>query len=167
MAPPAHYHLLQVEKFFVQSGKGIWYLKGKTVELSAGQTISIPQCAWYRFESSPDSKEPLVILYRYDSQRFIMEERFFRNTLTYLWDCHRHGVDPSPLQLCLFLSACWMPGGFIPAPGDYFSCAVDAIFMWIFAFVGYVVFGYRSTYPEYWDEEYVRNRIANDTKKDN
>ena len=165
MAPIAHYHLLQTESFHVESGRGIWFFKGKQIELKAGDEIIIPRCTWHTFENHPDSAEPLAILYRYDSQRFIMEEKFFRNTLTYLWDCRRAGVEPSPFQLCVFLSACWMPGGLIPCPGDYLSCAVNAIFMWVFAFIGRYVYGYQSSYPEYWDEDLVRKRIAEESKK--
>jgi mannose-6-phosphate isomerase-like protein (cupin superfamily) len=74
MSPPAHYHLLQTETFHVVSGSGIWYLKGKEVKLRAGEDITIPRCCWHTFKNLPGSKEPLVFSYRYDKQRFIMEE---------------------------------------------------------------------------------------------
>ncbi|KAK5166320.1 uncharacterized protein LTR77_008581 [Saxophila tyrrhenica] len=165
MAPVAHYHLLQTETFHVESGRGLWYLKGKTIERSAGQDITIPKYTWHTFENHPDSAEPLVILYRYDSQRFIMEESFFRNTLTYLWDCGRAGVEPSVLQLSVFIVAAWMPADFVQCPGDYLSCFVNTLAMWMFAFIGRFVYGYKSTYPEYWDEEYIRTRIGEESKK--
>ncbi len=88
-----------------------------------------------------------------------------RNTLTYMWDCKRANVDPCPFQLCLFLSNCWMPGGLVPFPGDYASCAVNAIMMWVFAFIAKYLYGYKSSYPEYWDEEVFKKRIAPESKK--
>jgi len=81
MAPIAHYHLLQTESFYVESGRRLWYLKGKTIELRAGDKIDIPQCSWHRFENHPDSDEPLAVLYRYDVQRFRMVSGVF-NTCT-------------------------------------------------------------------------------------
>ncbi len=82
MAPIAHYHLLQTEKFHVASGKGIWYLRGRAIHLMAGEDITIPRCSWHTFKNDPDSKEDLIIEWRYDSQYWLMEERFFRNMLT-------------------------------------------------------------------------------------
>lgn len=74
MAPAAHYHLLQTETFHIVSGTGIWSLKGKDIQLKPGDDIVIPRCAWHTFKNLPGSKEPLVFEWRYDRQRFIMEE---------------------------------------------------------------------------------------------
>jgi len=95
----------------------------------------------------------------------LQEEKFFRNVLTYMYDCEKTDVEPSVLQICIFLSGCWMPGGIIPCPGDYLSCAVNAIMMWTFAFIGLYVYGYKSSYPEYFDEELFQKRIAGSGKK--
>lgn len=150
-APIAHYHLLQTESFHVESGEGLWYLRGKTIYLKAGDDITIPRFVAHRFENLPGSTQPLSILYRYDAQRYEMERRFFGNTLTYLNDCRLAGVEPSVLQLCVFLSDCWMPGEFFWVPGgEHVRCLVNAIFMWTMAIIGRLVFGYKGAYPEYY-----------------
>jgi mannose-6-phosphate isomerase-like protein (cupin superfamily) len=172
MAPVSHYHLLQVEKFYVASGSGIWFLAGEKIVLKAGNDLDIPPCLPHRFESIPNekTKEPLVILYRYEAQRFEMEEKFFRNTLTYLDDCRRAKVGPSLPQLCIFLSHCWMPGEFIPAPfdgriGGYISCIINTLFMWTLSLIGQWVYGYRASYSEYYDPNALRKRLEQDSKK--
>ena len=126
------------ETFYLESGSGIWYLNGKEIPLSAGQTITIPRFYPHTFKNASKT-EPLVILYRYDEQMYHMERRFFANTLTYLNDCRVQGVEPSLLQLSVFLSEAWMPGEFIPVPkiaGVHFKCLVNAVFMWIGAAIG-------------------------------
>ena len=167
MAPLSHYHLLQLESFHVESGYGYWFLQGKKIRLHAGDNITIPRFRAHRFESIPNEKqEPLVILYRYDPQRWEMEERFFRNTLTYLEDCSKHGVAPSLPQLCIFLADCWMPGEFIKCPGgDYVRCAVNALFMWVMAFIGLYVYGYQHSYIEYYDPHVSKKRILAESSK--
>jgi len=157
MAPVSHYHLLQTESFHVDSGSGYWFLRGRKIRLAKGDEITIPRFVAHRFESVPNEKEePLVISYRYQTGMVEMEERFFRNTLTYLDDCRKAGVSPSLPQLCLFLADCWMPGEFVPCSwllGEYGACFVNALFMWIMAAIGMVVFGYRRSYREYYDPE--------------
>ena len=166
MAPISHFHLLQTESFHVESGTGLWYAQGKKIQLKAGEDITIPRCVGHKFENQPGSKEPLVILYRYDSQRWEMEERFFRNALTYLDDCRKAGVAPSLLQLCIFTTDAWMPPDIIPCPGgEYVRCLVNTLFMWVLAFVGYFIYGYKRSYPEYYDPGIVKKRIRKDLKK--
>ena len=167
MAPISHYHLLQEEKFHVKSGSGYWFLRGQKIRLNAGDDITIPRFRAHRFESIPNekTKEPLVILYRYDSQKWEMEERFFRNVLTYMDDCRKNGVEPSILQLCIFLADAWMPPDLIPFPGDYARCFVNALFMWVMAFIGIVVFGYERSYKEYYDPELSKRRILEESRK--
>ncbi|KAK3701900.1 hypothetical protein LTR37_015211 [Vermiconidia calcicola] len=166
MAPVSHFHLLQTETFHIDSGSGLWYIKGKTIRLDAGDTIIIPRFVAHRFINLPGSKEPLVFSWRYDSQYWEMEERFFRNTLTYLDDCRKAAVAPSILQLCVFLADCWMPGEFIPCRGgDYINCAVNTLLTSLLAFIGRVLYGYKGSYPEYYDPAISRKRIAEGSKK--
>lgn len=162
MAPVRHFHILQEEKFYFESGSGYWSMKGQKIKLVKGEEITIPRCVGHTFESIPNEKEePLVILWRYDSQYWEMEERFFRNTLTYMDDCRKIGVQPSPLQLCVFLTDCWMPGDFIPCPGgEYVRCAVNALFIWVMAATGVVLYGYKRSYIEYYDPAISQKRIA-------
>lgn len=158
MAPPSHYHLLQTETFHVESGQGIWYLGNgsskKSITLKAGDDITIPRFVAHRFINMPGSTEPLSILYRYDAQMYDMERRFFCNALTYLDDCRLAGVAPSLLQLCVFLSDCWMPIDALWVPGgEYVRCLVNTIFTFTMAAVGRVLFGYKGSYAEYHMDE--------------
>ncbi|KAF2158395.1 hypothetical protein M409DRAFT_61697 [Zasmidium cellare ATCC 36951] len=161
MAPISHFHLLQSETFHIKSGRGIWYLANKKIELGEGEDITISPCISHRFENMSGSTEPLVIEYRYDPQRFAMEERFFRNMLTYLDDCRKVEKQPSLLQLCVFLAGAWMPGDILPVPtvaGEYVKCFVNAVFMWVLAAIGWAIFGYRISYKEYYDPGAERNK---------
>lgn len=165
MAPISHFHLLQEEKFRVESGSGYWIMGGKRIKLVQGEEIIIPRCVGHRFESTNEDNEPLVILWRYDAQYWEMEERFFRNALTYMDDCRQIGVEPSIFQLCVFLADCWMPGDIIPCPGGhYVRCAVNAVFMWVMAAIG-LLLGYKRSYIEYYDPDMSNERIAKESKK--
>ncbi|KAF4550985.1 Hypothetical protein D9617_15g043390 [Elsinoe fawcettii] len=161
MAPVPHFHLLQIERFYIASGSGYWYMCGQKHKLSKGDTIDIPRFVGHRFESIPnEAEEPLVIWYRYDAQMWEMEERFFRNMLTYLDDCRKAKVEPNLMQICIFLADCWMPPDVIPFPGgDYLRCAVNTLFMWIMAAIGMLLYGYKRSYVEYYDPEFSRRRI--------
>lgn len=159
MAPISHFHLLQSETFYVKSGRGIWYLGDQVMHLHEGETIVIPPWRRHRFENEPGGTEPLVIEYRYDAQRFAMEERFFRNGLTYMDDCRKAGRPPSFLQLCVFCALAWMAPDVVQVPlvkgvwGEYLSCVVNCLILWGCAAVGRVWFGYRGTYEVYYDPE--------------
>jgi hypothetical protein len=37
--------------------------------------------------------------------------------------------------------------------------------MWILSFIGQVLYGYKASYPEYWDEDWTQQRIAEASKK--
>ena len=166
MAPIAHFHLLQNEEFYVESGRGVWYMQGKKIHLKTGDSLTIPRCIGHRFENDPDSPEPLVILYQYDPARWDMEERFFRNVFAYFDDCRKQGVEISLLQVCVFCADAWMPADLIPCPGgDYVRVLVNAIFMWVAACMG-ILCGYRRSYPEYYDPALSRQRLSEGLKKE-
>jgi len=168
MAPPSHYHLLQSESFHVKSGSGYWYVGNKKITLKGGDDIVIPRFVAHRFEAiENEAAEPLVILYRYDSQRWEMEERFFRNSLPYMWDCKRAGVEPSIIQLCVFCLDAWMPVEVIKIPwvGEYVRCAVNTVLLMILAGIGMGLFGYKRSYPEYFDKDAMRKRIDEESRK--
>ena len=151
--PPAHYHLLQDEYFKVESGAGIWYLwGGKTVHLKKGDEIVVPALKWHRFEGAADSEEPFTVLYRYDREYAEMEERFFRNTFSYMEDCRKAGMEPSIFQMMVFCMHNWMPLA-LPVPGpEWFSLVVNTILMVVVGCVGEFLLGYKASYPEYYSE---------------
>lgn len=76
MAPIAHFHLLQNEQFYVESGRGIWYMQGKKIHLKAGDSLTIPRCIGHRFENDPDSLEPLAILVRKPMGRMVIRDKW-------------------------------------------------------------------------------------------
>lgn len=159
MAPVSHYHLLQSETFYLKSGRGIWYIGDEVIHLGEGEKIVIQPWRRHRFENEPGGTLPLVIEYRYDEQRFAMEERFFRNALTYMDDCRKVGREPSILQLCVFCTLAWMPPDVVHVPfvrgvwGEYVDCVVNCLLMWGCAVVGRMVYGYRGSYECYYDPE--------------
>jgi hypothetical protein len=168
MAPMSHYHLLQTESFYISGGSGYWFLNGRRHHLRTGDTITIPRFHAHRFESiHNDTQTPLRIEYRYDAQMYDMEERFFRNVLTYMWDCKRAGVEPGLCQICVFLAGCWMPGEILRVPwiGEYGRCLLNTIFMWTFAAVGLVFLGCRTNYREYYDPEVSRRMMEAERRK--
>jgi mannose-6-phosphate isomerase-like protein (cupin superfamily) len=150
--PPPHYHLLQAEHFLVLSGTGLWHLsRNRTLRLSSGDTISIPALAYHWFENAPDSLEPLKFGYWYTAKYTAAEQRFFRNTIGYIADCKRAGVEVSVVQLCVFSLRNWIVIGVVDwgwAP-DWVSLVVNTVFTVLGAGWGEFVPGYRANYEEY------------------
>lgn len=150
--PPPHYHLLQAEHFLVLSGTGHWHLsKNRTIRLRAGDTISIPALAYHWFENAPDSDEPLEFGYWYTAEYTASEQRFFRNTIGYIADCKRAGLEVSVVQLCVFSLRNWIVIGVVNlgwAP-NWVSLVVNTVLTVLVAGWGEFVLGYRASYEEY------------------
>ncbi|KAH8811237.1 hypothetical protein F5884DRAFT_268214 [Xylogone sp. PMI_703] len=150
--PPAHYHLLSDEYFTVTTGAGTWYLWDKAVRLNKGEKITIPARTWHRFEGDPSLDDPLTIEVRYDPSYAAMEERFFRNVISYLADCHKFGVSPNVFQMMVFFMHNMMPPG-IRTPGpEWLNLLLNTTFMFVIGGIGEFLLGYRASYPEYYDE---------------
>jgi mannose-6-phosphate isomerase-like protein (cupin superfamily) len=150
--PPAHYHLLSDEHFIVSAGAGTWYLWDRSVHLSKGDEIVIPARTWHRFEGDASLDQPLTIDVKYDKAYAAMEERFFRNTLSYIGDCSKAGVTPSVFQLMVFFVHNMMPPG-IRTPGpEFLNLLLNTAFMFVVGGVGEFLLGYQASYPEYYDE---------------
>lgn len=152
--PPAHYHIWQDEHFTVMSGEGTWYLwGGKTVHLKTGDEIVVPAWKWHTFDITPESKEPLAVAYRYNKEYSEMEERFFRNMLSYFGDCQRAGTKPSVFQIMVFSMHNWMPIALsVPGP-EWLDLVVSVVFLLVVGFIGEFLPGYKASYPEYYAEE--------------
>lgn len=148
--PPAHYHLFQAEYFTVVAGGGTWYLWNKTFHLSKGDELVIPARAWHTFDGDSSLEEPLIIAVKYDKGYSAMEERFFRNTLGYLSDCHKAGASPSVFQLIVFFMHNQMaPGMKTPGP-EWLNLWLNIVFMYVMGGIGEYVLGYSVSYPEYY-----------------
>ncbi|KAF2227027.1 hypothetical protein BDZ85DRAFT_230887 [Elsinoe ampelina] len=142
LIPPFHWHWYQEEQFFIRQGG-----------------------ARHTFRADPLSPVPCIIeistllsphqsLLSPSSRASILgaSERFFRNIYSYLEDCTVQGVSPSLPQLALMLHDAETSLAF-PGPG-----VVSRWLSWGFGvvvgkWVGEWWLGYRSSYPEYFDEE--------------
>ncbi|KAK2596611.1 hypothetical protein QQS21_006287 [Conoideocrella luteorostrata] len=147
--PPAHYHLFSDEHFYIASGAGTWYLWDKKVHLSKGDSIVIPPRTWHWFEGDASTQDPLVIHVKYDKGKAAMEERFFRNTLGYLADCHRDRSSPSVFQMMVFFLGMEMAPGIKMIRSERLNLVLNTLFMYVFGGLG-LLMGYRFSYKEYY-----------------
>ena len=137
----------------VDAGRAIWYLwGGKTAHLKKGDEISVPMWKWHWFEADPDSEEPFSVLYRYDKEYTSMEERFFRNQLSYLSDCRRAGISQSMFQVMVFCMHNWMVLEIISIGPDWFRFVPNTMLMVVLGSIGEFLLGYQASYPEYYSE---------------
>lgn len=156
LSPVSHYHLLQEETFYVAQGSGTWVLNGKAARLTKGDSIKIPPRQPHRFESNPSAlKEPLIIWHRYEPEYPELEERFHRNLLCYMWDCRKAGIEPSILQICVFLVDAWIAADVVKVSGGggIIVCVINTLITWLAAAVG-LLLGYKRSYPEYYDPKW-------------
>jgi hypothetical protein len=79
--------------------------------------------------------------------------RSFRNIYTYLDDCYMQDVEPSLPQLLMMLDSAEVSMAFAWGP-DWLMRSVSYAFgVVVGRWYGGYVLGYKSSYPEYWDEE--------------
>lgn len=155
--PPSHIHLLQDEIFTVTSGEGVWYIRGREpIHIKAGdEPFVVKQFVPHRFENAPGSSEPLVIEYNWDAEMREMEMRFFYNAFGYMDDCARAKMPLSILQLCVICADAYMPVDLgIPGP-NFINLTVSTIFLFTASAIGKWIFGYKSSYPEYYQKENI------------
>ena len=150
--PPPHYHIVQDEYFRVISGQGVWHLWDDTdIVLATGQEIKVPAQKYHWFQNASDT-EPFVVGHWYDKERPVMEELFFRNTLSYFADCIDAGLQPSKFQLALFgwddlLVFSIVHWKFLPTT---FELVINIAICGIMAFIGRYLLGYERSYKEYY-----------------
>lgn len=109
-------------------------------------------CAVFSADTSPESPAD-------DPEAYGGSEKFFRNVYSYLDDCYLQGVSPKLSQLLLFLDSAEMSVA-LPGPAWLAQKASYALGVVIGRWYGGYVLGYKSSYPEYWDE----NREARKSK---
>lgn len=161
LPPVSHYHLLQQETFHVVQGSGLWVLNGKATRLTKGDTIKIPARSPHRFESIPnEAQEPLVVWHKYDPGYWEMEEKFTRNMLCYMWDCKQAGMEPSILQICVFVADAWIAAEVLKVPGGGgpLVCLINSLVTWLAAAIG-LLLGYKKSYPEYYDPVWSAQKL--------
>ncbi|KAF4967702.1 hypothetical protein FSARC_4762 [Fusarium sarcochroum] len=149
--PPPHYHLWTDEYFHVTSGSGTWHFWDKSVHLSKGDDLRVPRWAWHWFEGDPSSDDPLITRVRYNKGNAAMEERFFRNTLSYLGDCHREGVQFGVCQLMIFFLYAEIAPGLRIVRFERLNMILNVLIMYILAGIG-LLMGYQASYEEYYLE---------------
>ncbi|OAA77643.1 Cupin, RmlC-type [Akanthomyces lecanii RCEF 1005] len=147
--PPPHYHLFADEYFLVTQGAGTWHLWDRDVRLAAGDKVKVPARAWHWFEGDPSPDRPLATEIYFDKGDAVMEERFFRNVLGYLADCHREEVEPSICQLLLFFYSFEMVPGLRIARWETLNLVLNTAIMYVGSAIG-MLLGYRSSYDEYY-----------------
>lgn len=147
--PPPHYHIFADEYFHVSRGTGIWHLWDRDVRLKEGDKIKVPARCWHWFEGEPSADAPLEVQVYYDKGQAEMEERFFRNVLGYLADCHRENLEPSILQLLIFFYYFDMTPGLRAVRWESLNFILNAAVTYIGTVIG-LLLGYKTTYPEYY-----------------
>ncbi|PPJ57072.1 hypothetical protein CBER1_00550 [Cercospora berteroae] len=157
--PPFHYHIYQKETFHAIQGTanlffGLDPLPHAVLKASGPKTtVTLPPKRYHRFENASATEE-LKINISLDPEDYENESRFFRNFFGYLNDCKRAKQAPSIFQLFVFLWSIDVPLA-IPMPfgletlGVYVSWAVMLLVAW----VGHYGLGYKTTYPEYFEEK--------------
>lgn len=150
--PPPHYHLFADEYFLVSQGAGTWHLWDRDVHLAAGEKIKIPARAWHWFESDENSDVPLSIEVYFDKGQAEMEERFFRNILGYLADCHRENIEPSICQMLIFFCHFDMVPGLRIVRWETLNFALNTAITYIGTAIG-LLLGYKSSYDEYYQAQ--------------
>ncbi|KAL6912600.1 hypothetical protein FSST1_010360 [Fusarium sambucinum] len=157
VAPPFHYHIHQDEYFNVQSGIGHFY-RGISKEPFAvlsdepgGQRkASIKAGRYHRFENASET-EDLVVDIQLAPESYENEQRFFRNFFGYLDDCREARKPPSFFQLMVFLHDGDTPLA-VPMPWEWLGKIASRLLLWSAAFWGRFILGYKTTYPEYYEE---------------
>ncbi|XWW95597.1 hypothetical protein V2A60_003562 [Cordyceps javanica] len=147
--PPPHYHLFADEYFRVSRGAGTWHLWNRDVHLKTGDKIKIPARAWHWFEGDQSLENPLAVEVYFDKGQPEIEERFFRNILGYLADCHRESLEPSICQLLMFFYHFDMVPGLRFSRWETLNLAINVALMYIATVMG-VLMGYKGSYDEYY-----------------
>jgi hypothetical protein len=80
---------------------------------------------------------------------------FFRNIYSYLDDCQRQGVELSLPQLLLFMDSAEVSLA-IPGPAPVMRWLSWGLGVVVGRWIGGYVLGYKSSYPEYFDEKMVK-----------
>jgi len=155
--PPFHYHIYQSEYFNVRSGTGNFF-RGQDpkpfIQLSSEEgkpkQASIPAGQYHRFENA-SATEDFVLDIHLTPEDYENEQRFFRNFFGYLDDCKKAKKEPSFFQLLVFLYSADTPLA-LPAPTEFIGRWASRVFLIVVAGWGRWVLGYKSSYPEYYEE---------------
>lgn len=117
---------------------------------NAKKTASIPAGRYHRFENA-SQEEDLVVDVQLNPEDYENEQRFFRNFFGYHDDCKKSNTAPSFFQLMVFLHSADTPLA-LPLPHEKLGVYVSWLFLVVIAFYGRVVLGYKTSYPEYYEE---------------
>ncbi|EME47294.1 hypothetical protein DOTSEDRAFT_69283 [Dothistroma septosporum NZE10] len=162
LTPPPHWHWYQDEYFHIKAGRYIFTLEGKDTIISASdpQPVRIPARARHTFKVDDTHEGPCRIEISTatspgspadDPEAYGANAKFFRNIYSYLDDCYLQGASPSLPQLLLFLDSAEISLA-LPGPAWLAQKASYALGVVVGRWLGGYVLGYRSSYPEYWDE---------------
>lgn len=113
-------------------------------------TTSIPKGRYHRFENASRT-EALVVDIHLAPEAYESEQRFFRNFFGYLDDCKQARTPPSLFQLLVFLHSADTPLA-VPLPWEGLGKVASRVLLTVAALWGKWVLGYRTSYPEYYEE---------------
>lgn len=160
--PPFHYHIYQTETFNVVEGEahlffGLDPLPSAVLSAKGPSAMAVLGPMRYHGFENASKTEPLKINIQLDPEDYENESRFFRNFFGYLSDCKQAGQSPSIFQLFVFLWSADTPLA-IPMPFGLESLGVylSWLLMIVVAYIGYYGLGYKTSYPEYYDEKKSR-----------
>ncbi|KAI1616863.1 RmlC-like cupin domain-containing protein [Exophiala viscosa] len=153
--PPLHWHSRQDEFFHVLHGKAAFYLEDRKHIATAGEVVEIPGGVYHTFRNA-SPKDDLVVEFVLEPRHKERDEEFFRNTQTYRDDCRKAGI---PRNLCQVLMFNYRANVVLALPGPKFIAKPLGLLLNFFAaWAGTVIFGFRDSYPEYFDRQRPSSR---------
>ncbi|MCJ1309563.1 hypothetical protein MMC25_003223 [Agyrium rufum] len=149
--PPYHWHWYQEEFFEIHQGEIIFNLEGKLFKKTAADgRITIPIGQRHTFQPDPDCKETCILTITTGTPSGV-DERFFRNVYGYIDDCVKHGLEPSPVQMFMFLDSAEVGAG-LPGPRWIANPVSWVLAVVVGRWMGWAL-GYKASYPEYYEEK--------------
>ncbi|CAN8104647.1 unnamed protein product [Discula destructiva] len=147
--PPLHIHLRQAEIFEVE--QGVLGVIRNGVEIAVKKEdgpVLIEPGVRHRFWAHPASNEDLVftVWVEPDALDRGFDESFMRNSAGYMKDCEKHGLAPSIFQISLFM---YNADIFLTPPFWVPIWFLAGLHYFLGYWVGAVLLGYRTSYPEY------------------
>lgn len=163
-SPPLHIHPYQSEHFTVLKGRIGFVLEGKEMSRGAGESVDIPARARHTFFPMEEGEE-CQLKVRVDPEDAVsgLNEAFMRNLNSYLHDCYKVNMEPSPFQMMLFF---YRHQVLIDMPLPI--SLIWAVHFVLGVVVGKYLLGYQESYPEYYadHDKYMQALKTGSRKKE-
>lgn len=138
-----------------------------TVSASDPQPVHVPAQARHTFKVDDSHEGPCTIEVSTrtspqspsdEPEAYGANAKFFRNIYSYLDDCYTQDVSPSLPQILLMLDSAEISMAF-PGPRWLAHPLSWAFGVIVGRWIGRYLLGYRSSYPEYWDENQEGRKV--------